>query len=83
MSEKIRIRAAKDRILEILKSAGARGETTWGLINATHHSAAARRVWELQHAHVIEKQYEGCGVYRWIYIGPKQQPSLLAMMGGA
>lgn len=80
MSEQIRLLAAKDRILDILVSAGPRGETTWGLITATHHSAAARRVWELQHAHVIEKQYEGHGVYRWIYRGPKPQPSLLALM---
>ena len=60
--------SAKDRILAILKRAGSRGATTWMLINETHHSAAARRVWDLQQdGHQIEKVNEGDGVYRWIY----------------
>lgn len=61
---------AKAEILRLLKDAGTRGTTTWELINSTHCSAAARRVWDLQQeGHRIDKVDEGGGVFRWIYRG--------------
>jgi hypothetical protein len=72
-----RLHGAKLQILELLKAAGSDGMTTWSLIEATHHSAAARRVWELvqDDGYNVEKVNEGGGVYRWIYRG-ESQPSL-------
>ena len=69
------VASAKGRILDILKANGEEGATTWDLINATHHSGAARRVWDLQQeGHRIKKVSEGNGVYRWIYQGPPPPP---------
>ena len=68
-----RLASAKLRILALLQSAGDAGLTTWEMINATHHSAAARRVWELRRdGHDITRVYEGRGRFRWIYQGPAQ-----------
>jgi len=67
-----RLASAKMRILALLQSAPA-GLTTWEMINLTHHSAAARRVWELRRdGHDITRVYEGRGRFRWIYQGPSQ-----------
>jgi len=63
-----RLDRAQDRILAILLQCGTKGATTWELIDATRHSAAARRVWDLQQeGHRIDKVSEGNGVFRWIY----------------
>jgi hypothetical protein len=68
---------AKARILQLLKDAGSRGSLTWELINSTHCSAAARRVWDLQQeGHRIRKVKEGVGIYRWVYEGaPTPRPA--------
>ena len=74
---------ARSRVLACLKAAGPTGVTTWDLIHQSHHSRAVGRVLELQASHVIDKQHEGKRVYRWVYKGEKQSPSLLQLMEGA
>lgn len=74
---------ARTRVLACLKAAGEKGLTTWDLINATHHSRCAGRVWELRQQYDIEHIQESKSTHRWIYRGVKQAPTLLQMMEGA
>lgn len=71
---------ARARVLAVLQAAGPKGITTWDLIHEAKHSRAAGRVWELAEHYEIEHVREKGNVHRWIYRGPKPQPSLLALM---
>lgn len=71
---------ARARVLAALQAAGPQGITTWDLIHEARHSRAAGRVWELQAQYEITHVREKGNVHRWIYRGPKPQPSLLALM---
>lgn len=72
---------ARARVLAALQAAGAKGITTWDLIHEAHHSRAVGRVWELTAHYEITHVRERGNIHRWIYRGPKPQPSLLEMMG--
>lgn len=52
---------AKSKVLAALKAAAPRSLTTWQLIEATRHSRAAGRLWELIHedGYQIEHTNEG------------------------
>jgi len=75
-AEIIRLSQTQARILALLREASPRGLSTWDLIDRTHHSAAARRVWELR-----QKGYQIVGVegkkgqWTW-FLRAAQQPCL-------
>lgn len=60
---------AKSKVLAALKAAAPRRLTTWQLIEATRHSRAAGRIWELvRDGYQIEHTNEGRTHY-WRYTG--------------